>query len=165
MAWGTSNLSLKPDLQDSWRCSITHLQEILRRCGLWEKTLLSLIRTSNMSSMRSKRLSLLLSRTSFLQKSAELAHVVLPACAFFEKSGTVSNTERRVQMMNKVVSPPGQAKDDWWIITEVAKRMGVNWNYKKPKDIFAEIRKVTPSYAGMTYERIRKELLQWPCPD
>jgi predicted molibdopterin-dependent oxidoreductase YjgC len=100
----------------------------------------------------------------FLTETAQLAHVVFPACAFLEKNGTVSNTERRVQLMNKVLSPPGKAKDDWWIITEVAKRMGAAWNYKKPKDIFAEIRKVTPSYAGITYDRIKKELLQWPCP-
>jgi predicted molibdopterin-dependent oxidoreductase YjgC len=100
----------------------------------------------------------------FLTETAQYAHVVLPACAFLEKQGTISNTERRVQLMNKVLSPPGKAKDDWWIIMEVAKRMGTNWDYKKPKDIFAEIRKVTPSYAGITYDRIKKELLQWPCP-
>ena len=66
--------------------------------------------------------------------------------------------------MNKVVSSPVRQRTTGWIITEVAKRMGADWSYKKPKDIFAEIRKVTPSsYAGITYDRIKKELLQWPC--
>ena len=100
----------------------------------------------------------------FLTETAQLADVVLPTCAFLEKKGTVANTERRVQLMNKVLSPPGEAKDDWWIIMEVAKRMGVDWNYGAPEDIFDEIRKVTPSYAGITYDRIKSELLQWPCP-
>ncbi|MCK7512813.1 MAG: molybdopterin-dependent oxidoreductase [Desulfobacterales bacterium] len=75
----------------------------------------------------------------FLTETAQLAHVVLPACAFLEKNGTVSNTERRVQPMNKVLSPPGKAKDDWWIITEVAKRMGAAGIIRNPKDIFDEI--------------------------
>lgn len=101
----------------------------------------------------------------FLTETAQLADVVFPSCAFLEKKGTVTNTERRVQLMNKVVSPSGKARDDWWVIMEVAKRMGADWNYRNPKEIFAEIRKVTPSYAGITYDRIKKELLQWPCPN
>lgn len=100
----------------------------------------------------------------FLTETAKYADVVLPACAFLEKEGTVTNTERRVQVMNKVVDPRGEAKDDWWIIMEIANRMGAGWDYDKPKDIFKEIRKLTPSYAGITYKRLNKELIQWPCP-
>jgi len=100
----------------------------------------------------------------FLTETAQYADVVFPACAFIEKEGTASNTERRVQPMHRVLLPPGEAKDDWWIITQLANRMGAKWNYTKPEDIFEEIRKVTPSYAGITYERIEKELIQWPCP-
>ena len=66
--------------------------------------------------------------------------------------------------MHKVLPPWGNAKDDWWIITEIANRMGAGWNYGKAADIFEEIRTVTPSYGGITYDRIEKELIQWPCP-
>jgi len=100
----------------------------------------------------------------FMTETAKHADVVLPSCAFLEKVGTVSNTERRVQVMHKVVDPPGTAKDDWWITTEIAKRMGMNWNYENPEQIFEEIRMVTPSYAGITYERAENGIIHWPCP-
>ncbi len=99
-----------------------------------------------------------------LTETAMYADVVLPSCAFLEKEGTVSNTERRVQLMHKVLEPVGEAKDDWWIIMQIANRMGASWNYSNPKEIFEEVRTVTPSYAGITYERLEKELIQWPCP-
>jgi predicted molibdopterin-dependent oxidoreductase YjgC len=67
-------------------------------------------------------------------------------------------------MMHKVVKPAGDSQDDWWILMQLANRMGASWDYSCAEDIFEEIRKVTPSYAGLTYERIEKELLQWPCP-
>ena len=162
-AWGVSNLSTKPGftLMEMFHHSIEGGFKALWIMG--ENPVISDPNQSHVISAL-KSLEFLVVQDIFLTETAELAHVVLPSCAFLEKSGTVSNTERRVQLMNKVVSPPGKAKDDWWIITEVAKRMGADWNYKKPKDIFAEIRKVTPSYAGITYERIKKELIQWPCP-
>jgi len=99
-----------------------------------------------------------------LTETAQYADVVLPGRAFLEKEGTVSNTERRVQLMNKVVKPAGDSMDDWWIIMELARRMGVEWNYDKAEDIFEEMRTVTPSYAGITYKRLENELIQWPCP-
>ncbi len=99
-----------------------------------------------------------------LTETAEYADVVLPGRAFIEKEGTVSNTERRVQMMHKVVKPAGESQDDWWILMQLANRMGASWDYSCAEDIFEEIRKVTPSYAGITYERVEKELIQWPCP-
>jgi formate dehydrogenase alpha subunit len=100
----------------------------------------------------------------FLTETAQYADVVFPACAFLEKEGTVSNTERRVQPMHQVLKPRAEIKDDWWITMQIANRMGADWSYEKAEDIFEEIRKVTPSYAGITYERIEKELIQWPCP-
>jgi predicted molibdopterin-dependent oxidoreductase YjgC len=66
--------------------------------------------------------------------------------------------------MHRVLEPAPLVRDDWWITMQIANRMGANWEYEEAKDIFAEIRKVTPSYAGITYNRIEKELLQWPCP-
>jgi formate dehydrogenase major subunit len=99
-----------------------------------------------------------------MTETARYADVVLPGCAFLEKEGTVSNTERRVQVMRKVLEPKGETRDDWWIITEIARRCGSDWKYEKAEDIFDELRALTPSYAGMTYARLETELLQWPCP-
>ncbi len=99
-----------------------------------------------------------------MTETAQYADVVLPGFAFLEKDGTVSNTERRVQLMRRVVAPAGDSRDDWWILTQLANRMGVPWNYQSAREIFDEVRTVTPSYAGITYDRLEKELIQWPCP-
>jgi len=109
-------------------------------------------------------LELLVVQDIVLTETAQYADVVFPGRAFLEKDGTVSNTERRVQMMHQVVKPVGDSQDDWWILMQLANRMGASWDYSCAEDIFEEIRKVTPSYAGITYERIDNELLQWPCP-
>ncbi len=103
----------------------------------------------------------------FLTETAQMAHVVLPAASFAEKLGTFTNTERRVQMVRPAVKPPGEAKADWEIISLIAQKMGVKgFDYKSPEEIFEEIRKTTPQYSGMTYERLQKpESLHWPCPD
>ncbi len=111
-----------------------------------------------------KSLDFLVVQDIFMSETAHLADVVLPAASSLEKEGTFTNTERRVQLLRKVVEPPGEAKPDWWIIKEIAKRMGANWNYSSPRDIFEEIRSVVPQYRGITYERIEKLGIQWPCP-
>ncbi len=101
----------------------------------------------------------------FLTETAAKAHVVLPAAAFAEKSGTFSNTERRVQLLNQAVTPPGEAKADWEILQDLAQKLGFNWQYAEPWDIFDEITSLTPSYGGISYERLYVEGgLQWPCP-
>jgi predicted molibdopterin-dependent oxidoreductase YjgC len=99
-----------------------------------------------------------------LTETAQYADVVFPATAFLEKEGTITNTERRVQLMHRVVEPVGESRDDWWIITRMANAMGVPWNYASSREIYDEMRSLTPSYAGMSYERIEKEALHWPCP-
>ncbi len=101
----------------------------------------------------------------FLTETAQLADVVLPAAAFAEKSGHFTNTERRVQRLNRALTPPGEALADWAIIQKVAQAMGTNWDYRSPSEITAEICRVTPSYAGITWERAETGQLQWPCPD
>jgi formate dehydrogenase alpha subunit len=101
----------------------------------------------------------------FLTETAELADVVLPATCFAEKNGTVSNTERKVQRVRKAVEPPGEAKPDTWIISEIAKRMGYTMPATTPEEIMKEINQLTPSYKGITYERIEKGGISWPCPD
>ncbi len=93
----------------------------------------------------------------FLTETAFHADVVLPASAFAEKSGTFTNTDRRVQIAQPVLDPPGDARQDWWIIAEVAKRMGLGWDYAGPAEIFAEMAQVMPSFANITWERLERE--------
>jgi formate dehydrogenase alpha subunit len=110
-------------------------------------------------------LDLLVVQDILLSETAELAHVVLPAACFAEKEGTFSNTERRVQRVRKALDAPGQAKADWEIICELSTHMGYPMKYAAPEDIMKEINGLTPSYAGITYERLEKEGIQWPCPN
>ena len=112
-----------------------------------------------------KHLDLLIVQDILLTETAKLADVVLPSACFAEKDGTFSNTERRVQRVRKAVAPPGQAKADWEILSAVATKMGYPMEYASAEAIMEEIRTVTPSYAGITYERIEKEGIQWPCPN
>ncbi len=101
----------------------------------------------------------------FLTETGKLAHVVLPAASFAEKDGTFSNTERRVARVRLAIHPVGQAKPDWQIVCELGNRLGYPMAYASPEEIFDEIRKVTPAYAGITYKRLDAGGLQWPCPD
>ena len=111
-----------------------------------------------------KKLDFLIVQDIFLTETAELADVVLPAACFAEKDGTFTNTERRVQRVRKAVEPPGEAKEDSWIIMELAKRLGYWMKYDSVEEIFHEAGKVWPALAGMTYKRLEKKGLQWPCP-
>ena len=99
----------------------------------------------------------------FLTETAKFADVVLPSLAFAEKDGTFTNTERRVQRIRKAIPSPGEAKEDWKILCEISMRLGYAMNYDNSKEIMREIASVTPSYSGITYERIEKEGLHWPC--
>jgi formate dehydrogenase alpha subunit len=101
----------------------------------------------------------------FMTETSEYADVVLPAVSFAEKDGTFTNTERRVQRVRKAVEPEGESKTDWWITCEIAKRMGAKgFEFSDSAEIMAEINRLTPSYAGITYDRIENEGIQWPCP-
>ncbi len=111
-----------------------------------------------------KKLDLLIVQDIFLTETAQIADVVLPSASFAEKDGTFTNTERRVQRIRKAVDAPGEAKPDWEIIAGIATKMGYPMQYLSAQQIFEEITSVTPSYAGITYRRIDKEGLQWPCP-
>ncbi|SON55309.1 putative formate dehydrogenase [Hartmannibacter diazotrophicus] len=93
----------------------------------------------------------------FLTETAFHADVVLPASAFAEKAGTFTNTDRRVQLANPVVNPPGDARQDWWIIQEIAKRLGLDWTYEGPADVFAEMAQTMPSFNNITWERLVRE--------
>ncbi|UCE54462.1 MAG: formate dehydrogenase subunit alpha [Desulfobacterales bacterium] len=101
----------------------------------------------------------------FLTETARLAHVVLPSVTFAEKEGTFTNTERRVQRIHQAIEPVGDARPDWWITCQIARRMnGRGFDFDHPRQIMAEIAKLTPSYGGITYARLEKGGLQWPCP-
>ena len=101
----------------------------------------------------------------FMSETAKFADVILPASCYAEKDGTFTNTERRVQRVRKAVNPPAEAREDWKIICDIAKAMGdEGFEFKNAEDIFEEMRKAMPSYRGMSYERIDKVGLQWPCP-
>lgn len=101
----------------------------------------------------------------FLTETAGLADVVLPAASFAEKEGTFTNTERRVLKVNKAIDPPGETKEDWKIIVELAKRMGVSgFDFQSPQGIMDEINLCVPQYAGIKYHRLEGSGIQWPCP-
>ena len=111
-----------------------------------------------------EKVELLVVQDIFLTATAELADVVLPGVSFAEKEGTFSNTERRVSRVRQAVKPRGDVKQDWQIIQEVSTRFGYKMQYDGPEQIFDEMTALTPSYGGMTYERLEGQGLQWPCP-
>ncbi|MFJ7568070.1 formate dehydrogenase subunit alpha [Herminiimonas sp. NPDC097707] len=100
----------------------------------------------------------------FLTETAYLADVILPASAFPEKTGTFTNTDRTVQMGRQALNPPGEAKQDLWIIQQMANRLGCDWNYKHVSEVFDEMRHTMPSIAGITWERLeREDSVTYPC--
>ncbi|MDW7738675.1 MAG: molybdopterin-dependent oxidoreductase [Bacillota bacterium] len=111
-----------------------------------------------------KELEFLVVQDIFMTETASLADVILPAAAYGEKTVTYTNTERRVQISNAAVEPPGEAHPDWAIIAELAGWLGFEWEYGGPEEIMAEIASLVPQYAGISYERLIDHGLQWPCP-
>ena len=100
----------------------------------------------------------------FLTETAYLADVVLPATAWPEKDGTATNTDRMVQLGRKALEPPGQAREDLWIINEMARGFGLDWNYSHPRDVFEEMRKCMDTIAGITWERLERDSgVTYPC--
>jgi formate dehydrogenase alpha subunit len=119
------------------------------------------------------QLDVLVVQDLFMHETAERAHVFLPAAAFAEKEGTFTNSERRVQRVRAALPPPGQARPDWWITAELAKRLarrlridvGRQFDYTSPAEIFDEMARLTPFLGGLSHARLDREGgLQWPCP-
>jgi len=111
----------------------------------------------------------------FLTQTARFAHVILPAATSSEKAGTFTNTERRVQLFTSAVSPPEDARPDWWIIAELGRRVTrllgrrgagrhSGWQYTGPAEVMAEIAGLVPTYGGVSHGRLGQPGLQWPCP-
>jgi formate dehydrogenase alpha subunit len=121
-----------------------------------------------------RNLDLLVVQDIFPSETAFMAHVVLPAASSLEKDGTFTNSERRVQRVRKVINPPGEALPDWQITAAIAKQVAdklgkeaaaKRWSFSDVAAIFAELAVSSPIYAGMAYERLDSNGLQWPCPD
>jgi formate dehydrogenase major subunit len=102
----------------------------------------------------------------FLNETARFAHVVLPAAAWSENDGTFTNSERRVSRVRTASQPPGQARPNWWIFKQIAKRFGHNWASDSAREIWdTEISVLAPQFCGIKYHRLEGDGLQWPCPD
>jgi formate dehydrogenase major subunit len=100
----------------------------------------------------------------FLTETAYLADVVLPATAWPEKVGTVTNTDRMVQLGRKAVEPPGDAREDFWILVQLGRRLGLDWKYEHPKEVFDEMRQCMDSIKGITWERLERDSsVTYPC--
>lgn len=112
-------------------------------------------------------LEFMIAQDMFLTRTAELAHVVLPAAAAWcESDGTVTNSERRVQLVSRALAPPGNARDDIAILFDLARRLGHDWGEPSPERIWNEVRALSPVHAGMSYARLKAARgLQWPCYD
>jgi len=112
------------------------------------------------------RLEHLVVQDIFLTETAYLADVVLPATAWPEKTGTVTNTDRMVQLGRKAVEPPGQAREDFWILVELGRRLGLDWRYTHPKEVFNEMRGCMDSIKGITWERLERDSsVTYPCTE
>jgi formate dehydrogenase alpha subunit len=113
-------------------------------------------------------LDLLVVQDIFPTETAQLADVVLPAATWVEREGTHTWVDRRVQKIDRLIDPPGEAQPDWWVVVQLAERMGYKdkFDFSSPAEIFEEIRRCVPTYAGISHERLSKTIggIQWPCP-
>jgi formate dehydrogenase major subunit len=162
-AWGVSGLSTKVGLKVTDMIPKAHSGEVKALYIIGENPLVS-DPDLNHAEKSIAHLDFLVVQDIFMTETAKMADVVLPSACFAEKEGTFSNTERRVQRVRKAVPPPGEARDDWWITSQIGTRMGYDMSYADSQAIFKELAGVTPSYAGLAYDRIEGVGLHWPCP-
>ena len=162
-AWGVS-LSGKPGLTHTEIFDFAHQGDIKAVYLVGENPVLTEANAAHSIEAMDK-LDFFVVQDIFLNETAQKADVVLPAASFAEKNGTFVNTERRVQRVRRVIDPVGEAKPDWWILSAVANEMGIEgFAYNSAEEIFNEITSLTPSYAGITYDRLEDGGIQWPCP-
>ncbi len=162
-AWGVSDLPTQPGLTVTQMIPKAHDGEFKALYIIGENPLVS-DPDLNHAEASLKHLDFLVVQDIFMTETAQLADVILPSKCFAEKDGTFSNTERRVQRIRKAVDAPGDVKDDWQILCDIATRMGTPMVYENSQAVFEELARVTPSYAGISYDRIAAEGLHWPCP-
>jgi len=161
-AWGVNNLPQKPGLTVTDMMEKAHNGEIKALYVIGENPMVS-DPDLNHSKEALKKLDLLVVQDIFMTETAELAHVVLPSASFAEKEGTFTNTERKVQRVRKALDAPGEAREDWKILSELASRMGYPMAYTNSQAIMEEIARVTPSYCGINYDRLAHDGIHWPC--
>ncbi len=162
-AWSVAELPDQPGLQATQMIPAAHDGTLKALYVIGENPLVS-DPDVNHAEKSLDNLDFLVVQDIFLTETAEIADVVLPSACYAEKDGTFANTERRVQRIRKAVDPPGESRDDWDIICQIATRMGHPMAYDSSRQIMEEISKVTPSYAGISYDRIEYEGIHWPCP-
>ncbi len=164
-AWGVSGLNTKPGITILGMMNGAQQGSLKGLYIMGENPLMSDPDLTHVEHALSN-LDFLVVQDIFLTETAALADVVLPAASFAEKQGTYTNTERRVQLARLAASPPGQARADWEIIKDLCRRLGLKADYSDTGDIMREINALTPSYGGITYERLASGYgLQWPCPN
>jgi len=161
-AWGVSNLPTKPGL--------TYI-DMLYKCPylyIVGGDPMMVIPDVNNLKKALEQANFIVVQDIFPTEISKLAHVVLPAATWVEREATHTWIDRRVQKINKIVGPPGEAKPDWQIICQLAERMGYKdkFNFSSSGEIFEEIRSCVPQYKGITYERLSKTVggIHWPCP-
>jgi formate dehydrogenase major subunit len=164
-AWNVSDLPLGPGLTS------TEMTEAILQGNLKALYIIGedpVVCDANVSKTRQalESLDFLVVQEIFMTPTARLADVVLPAAAWAEKDGSYTSMERRVQWIDKAVVVPGEAKEGMWILCQIARRLGLDFNYDNAGQVLTEINRVVPSYRGLTKERISKRGgLRWPCLD
>jgi formate dehydrogenase major subunit len=162
-AWGVTDLPDQPGMKVTQMIPAAHDGKLKALYIIGENPLVS-DPDLNHCEKSLKNLDFLVVQDIFLTETARLADVVLPSACFAEKEGTFTNTDRRVQRVRKAVEPPGQAWEDWKITCEIAGRMGYAMQYENSRQIMEEIARLTPSYGGISYDRIEQEGIHWPAP-
>lgn len=161
-AWGVI-LSDKPGLTV---VEITHAAKAGRIKGIYIVGENPLLSDPDLTHVKEafETLDFLVVQDIFMTETARAADVVLPSACFAEKDGTFTNSERLVQRVRKAIPAPGEARADWEIISALSTRLGYPMSYNNPREIMEEISSLAPSYAGITYARLEKEEIAWPCP-
>ncbi len=161
-AWGVK-LNPKAGLTHTEIFDAINEKKIRALYTMGENPILSEANSSHVESAL-KKLDFFVVQDIFLTETAQFADVVLPGASFAEKDGTFTNTERRIQRVRKAIEPIGDCKPDWWITCSIAKKMGAKgFNFENSSEIMDEIASITPIYGGISYDRIKKVGLQWPC--
>ncbi len=161
-AWGVASLSPKVGLTATVMMEKAHKKELKALYIIGENPMIS-DPDLNHAEKCLEALEFLVVQDIFLTETARKADVVLPAALYAEKEGTFTNTERKIQRVRKAVDVPGEVKEDWVIISEIAERMGYPMKYDSAQAIMKEIAEVTPSYCGINFDRIETDGIHWPC--
>ena len=164
-AWGVT-LPAKPGLDNHQMIDAIHAGK-LRSLYVFGEEMSLVDSNANYVAAALAKLDFFVMQEIFFTETCRFADVILPACPSLEKEGTFTSTERRIQRLYQVFEPLGESRPDWLILQEVANRLGANWNYASPAEIYREIAALTPLMAGVTYERLEGyRTLQWPvAPD